>query len=35
MKNSFWLGFLAGLVITLPTVFLLFHKVDQLIGISR
>lgn len=30
MKNSFWVGFAAGLIITVPTICVLFYWFDQL-----
>lgn len=30
MNKSFWLGFVAAAIIILPTVVVLFYKLDQL-----
>lgn len=33
MNKSFWLGFFSALLIVMPTLILLFYKIDQMFGL--
>lgn len=33
MNKGFWLGFVTAVIIILPTVVVLFYKLDQMFGL--
>lgn len=34
MKKGFWLGFATALLLVLPTLILLFYKIDQMFDLQ-